>query len=271
MAGDPARLLAAMRILSVLHPGGGHSGVLGERARAAGHAVVEWTPGAGEPIPGPLSAHDALAVFGGGMNLSDLDRLPWLRGEIELLRDAIARAMPVIGVCLGAQLLAAAAGAEVHRASEPEIGWHEVELTPAAAQDPVLGRLPARFTACQWHSYAFELPAGAVELARSPVCPQAFRLAGPAWGVQFHPEVTEGILRAWIEDFDSDPDAVRLGVEPTAAMAQALARLPEWNELGAVLFDGFLEAALRARAAAARARVPAAAPSAAPAPPLLRG
>jgi GMP synthase (glutamine-hydrolysing) len=259
-----------MRILSVLHPGGGHSGVLGQRARRAGHALVEWTPGDGERRPGPLPAFDALAVFGGGMNLSDGDRLPWLRGEIELLRDAIARAMPVIGVCLGGQLLAAAGGADVHRASEPEIGWHEVELTGAAAGDPVLGGLPSRFTACQWHSYAFELPAGAVELARSPVCPQAFRLGDNAWGVQFHPEVTEGILRSWIDDYESDPDAVRLGFDPAAATAEALAWLPAWNAVGAQLFDGFLAAALRARAAAAPAPAAVAA-SAAPGPPLPRG
>src|SRR5688500_5427097 len=120
-----------MRILSVLHPGGGHSGVLRERAGAAGHELVEWIPGHGDPLPGPRASFDALAVFGGGMNVHEAGRLPWLQGEIELVRDALAGGQPLIGVCLGAQIAAAAAGAEVRRATEPEIGWFDVELTEA--------------------------------------------------------------------------------------------------------------------------------------------
>jgi GMP synthase (glutamine-hydrolysing) len=228
-----------MRILSILHPGGGHSGVLGERALATGAELTEWRPGAGEPTPAPLGDYDALAVFGGGMNVHETDRLPWLAGEIELLRDALVRGMPVLGVCLGSQLLARAAGAEVRRAAEPEIGWLEVERS--TADDPVLGALPERFTAYQWHSYGFDLPAGAVELARSRVCPQAFRL-GSAWAVQFHPEVTEDIVEEWIADYRSDPDAVAAGFDPDAARAEARVQLPRWNEIGAALFDGFLGA-----------------------------
>jgi GMP synthase (glutamine-hydrolysing) len=236
-----------MRLLSVLHPGGGHSGVLGDRARAASVELVEWRPGAGEPLPAPLGEYDALAVFGGGMNVHDVERLPWLLAEIELLREALELGLPVLGVCLGSQLLARAAGAEVRRAATPEIGWLEVERTAAGAGDPLLGRLPERFDAYQWHSYAFDLPAGTVELARSPVCPQAFRL-GAAWAVQFHPEVTADIVDEWIGDYESDPDAVAMGFDPAAARAQAARRLPRWNQLGAALFDGFLAAAVRAPA-----------------------
>jgi GMP synthase-like glutamine amidotransferase len=262
-----------MRILSVLHPGGGHSGMLRECARAAGHELVEWTPGLGDPIPGPRAGFDALAVFGGGMNVHEAGRLPWLQGEIELVRDALTDGQPLIGVCLGAQLAAAAGGAEVRRAAEPEIGWFDVELTEAGAADPLLGRLPARFCAYEWHSYAFDLPTGAVELARSAVCTQACRLGERAWAVQFHPEVTPDIVRAWSEDFESDPDAVHQGFDPAAALAEAERRLPGWMEIGRALFGGFLEqAALRTRAA--RAPAPARAAAAAPAgppPPRPRG
>jgi GMP synthase-like glutamine amidotransferase len=260
-----------MRILSVLHPGGGHSGMLRECARAAGHELVEWTPGLGDPIPSRREAFDALAVFGGGMNVHEAARLPWLQGEIELVRDALADGQPLIGVCLGGQIAAAAAGAEVRRAAEPEIGWFDVELTEAGAADPVLGRLPERFCAYEWHSYAFDLPARAVELARSAVCTQAYRLGDRAWAVQFHPEVTPDIVRAWSEDYASDPDAVQQGFDPAAALAVAERRLPGWMEIGRALFDGFLEAAaLRTRAARAPAPPPAA-PSAAPALPRPRG
>src|SRR5947207_7198506 len=151
-----------MRIVSVLHPGGGHSGVLRASAAAADAELVEWTPARGTDAPADA---DALVVFGGGMNVHDAERLPWLRGEIELLREALADGVPVLGICLGAQLLAAAAGADVHRAREPEIGWFEVRREPPGAADRVLGALPERFTAFQWHSYAFAPPAGATVLA----------------------------------------------------------------------------------------------------------
>jgi GMP synthase (glutamine-hydrolysing) len=229
-----------MRILSILHPGGGHSGVLGLRAAAAAHELVEWTPGAGKPAPGPLDEYDALAVFGGGQNVRQAGALPWMTAEIELLRAALERGMPAIGICLGSQLLARAAGAAIARAPVPEIGWYEVERT--TADDSVIGGLPPRFEAYQWHSFAFELPEGAVELARSPVCSQAFRL-GNTWAVQFHPEVTPDIVEEWIGDYASDPDAVAMGFDPEVARAEARERLPRWQEIGTVLFDGFLAAA----------------------------
>jgi GMP synthase-like glutamine amidotransferase len=249
-----------MRVLGVLHPGGGQSGLLAERAAAAGHELTEWIPADGGRIPGPLAAFDALVVFGGGMNVRDAGRLPWMAGEIELLRDALETGVPALGICLGAQLLAAAGGAEVHRATEPEIGWFEVERT---APDPVLDALPERFDAYEWHSYAFELPAGAVALARSAVCTQAFRLGERAWAVQFHPEVTPAIVEFWAYDYESDPDAVAIGFDPAAHVALAEARLPAWMDLGRRLFDAFLTAAAAAdQAPAARS---------APAPPLPRG
>jgi GMP synthase-like glutamine amidotransferase len=226
-----------MRIVSVLHPGGGHSGILRDRAAAAGHELVEWTPAAGDDAP---VGAQALVVLGGGMNVHEADRLPWLRGEIELLRDALAAGTPVLGICLGAQLLAAAAGAEVRRARAPEIGWLAVERTAEGARDAVVGALPERFTAYQWHSYAFQAPVGAVVLARSPVCPQAFRLDGRAWGVQFHPEVTADIVAEWSADYAADPDAVAQGFDPAAAERTAAVRLPGWNALGGALFDAFM-------------------------------
>ena len=255
-----------MRVLGVLHPGGGRSGLLAERAAAAGHDLAEWVPARGEHMPGALEDFGAVVVLGGGMNVRDAGRLPWLRAEIELLRDALQADVPALGICLGAQLLAAAAGAEVRRGEAPEIGWFEV--TRDGAADPVLDRLPGRFEAYEWHSYTFELPAGAVELARSAVCPQAYRLGRHAWGVQFHPEVTPQIVREWAEDFQSDPDAVRLGFDPAQHLAAARERLPAWMELGRRLFDGFLATAEAAAGPPAPAR---AARPAAPGPPLPRG
>jgi GMP synthase (glutamine-hydrolysing) len=225
-----------MRVLSILHPGGGHSGILRERAAAGGHELLEITPAQGATPP----PYDAMVVLGGGMNVHEAARLPWLRTEVDLIRDALAAGTPVLGICLGAQLLATAAGAAVRRVEDPEIGWFEVERLPAGDADPLLGALPERFTAFQWHSYTFDLPAGAIQLARSPASPQAFRLNGRAWGVQFHPEVTPDVLSEWFDDFEADPDAVAQGFDPARAEVDAARRLPAWNAIGADLFDAFL-------------------------------
>lgn len=239
-----------MRILCIRHPGGGHAGVLGERAAAAGHALEHWTPATGAAAPDDPETFDGLVVLGGGMNVHEAARRPYLRAELALLKDTLAARRPLLGVCLGAQLVAAAAGAEIQRARTPEIGWREVELSSAAASDPVVGAMPQRFTAYQWHSYAFDIPFGAIELARNDVCPQAYRLGDAAWGVQFHPEVTESILTDWITSYDVDPDAVAMGFDPRGALAELPDHLPQWMALGGVLFDAFL-AAVEARAARA--------------------
>ena len=245
-----------MRVLGIRHPGGGTSGLLAERCDADGHELVEWMPGAGDPMPAPLDAFDAVVIFGGGMNVRDADRLPWMRAEVELLRDALQTGVPALGICLGAQLLASAAGAEIRRSPSPEIGWFDIARTADGAADPLLGRLNARFLAYEWHSYAFALPAGAVELARSAACSQAFRLGEAAWAVQFHPEVVPEIVEEWALDYRSDPDAIAMGFDPPAHIAEAAERMPAWMDIGRELFEGFLAtaatAAPGARAAAGR-------------------
>jgi len=256
-----------MRVLGVRHPGGGTCGLLAERCEAHGHELVEWIPGAGEPMPVTPAELGAVAVFGGGMNVRDAERLPWMRAEVELLRDALQQGLPALGICLGAQLLAHAAGAEVRRSPSPEIGWFDVARTDEGAADPLLGRLPARFLAYEWHSYAFALPAGAVELARSAACSQAFRLGSAAWGVQFHPEVVPEIVEEWALDYRSDPDAIAMGFDPPAHIAEAAERLPAWMDIGRELFEGFLATA----ASAARPAGLATAARSAPDPPPPRG
>ena len=99
------------------------------------------------------------------------------------------------------------------------------------------------FEAFQWHSYECVLPAGAVELARSPVCPQAYRLGRCAWGVQFHPEVSHADALHWIDDYRSDPDAIRIGLDPAALRAEPEPKLEAWNELGRELCTRFLAVA----------------------------
>jgi GMP synthase (glutamine-hydrolysing) len=214
--------------------------VFGESAVELGHELVEWLPS--EAPPPALDGVGAAIVFGGAMNVDEEDAHPWLRDEKAFLRRLLAEGPPVLGVCLGAQLVAEAAGAEPRRASEPEIGWLEVELRPEARDDALLGPLPQRVDGFQWHSYEAPLPPGAVPLAASPVCLQAYRLdGGRGWGLQFHAEVTRESVELWLADYREDPDAVRIGLDPEALRAETARKIEAWNQLGRGLCARFLE------------------------------
>jgi GMP synthase-like glutamine amidotransferase len=221
-----------VRVLALTHGPSVGPGVFADAVRESGHELVEW------PVQlrgAPADEADAVLVLGGAMHPDEEERHGWLRPELDYLRGLLEGGTPVFGVCLGSQLLARAAGASVFRSSEPEVGWLPVELTEAGASDPVAASLPARFDAFQWHHYTHELPAGAVELARSRVCTQAFRL-GRAWGVQFHPEVRAAQVESWLSE---DPDDVP---DPQALRSETRERIEGWNELGRGLCAAFLAA-----------------------------
>jgi GMP synthase (glutamine-hydrolysing) len=221
-----------VRALAIVHQRDAGPGVFVDAFRSSGVELDSWLRAENVKSPLPLAGYDAVLVFGGAMHADHEDRHPWLSEEKELLRDLLARHVPMLGVCLGAQLVAEAAGAPARRASEPEIGWREVEVTADGADDLVIGPLAPRFEAFQWHSYEFPLPPGAVALARSPVCLQAFRLGDAAWGIQFHAEVTLDDAEAWIDDYRSDEDAVRTGLDPEALGRRTRDAIERWNELG---------------------------------------
>jgi GMP synthase (glutamine-hydrolysing) len=152
-------------------------------------------PLAGQALPG----HDEVAgavVMGGPMNVDDVERHPALASEREWLAEAVRRELPVLGICLGAQLLARALGAEVRAGQAPELGFAPVEVLDP--DDPVLGALAPRTMVLHWHGDVFDLPDGARHLARSDRTEvQAFR-KGNAWGVLFHPEADLALLEAWL-------------------------------------------------------------------------
>lgn len=226
-----------VRVLSVTHGPSVPGGVFEEVVEAAGHDLERWSVPDGA-TPDPPESYDAVMVFGGSMHPDQDDRFAWLEREEEFLKEVLAEEVPVFGVCLGAQMLARAAGAMVGPASAPEIGWLNVELTGAGEADPVLGVLPSRATVFQWHHYTFEIPAGGTELARSDVCPQAFRLNEPAWGIQFHAEVTLPMVTAWA---DEDPDDLPMTAEELVEVSRI--EIAQSNERGRKLCEAFLEAA----------------------------
>ena len=231
-----------MNVLSLVHGEDVGSELFGPLVPEAGHRLEEWGFGWESPPERPLDSYDAYIVLGGAMHV-DQERLhPWLREEKAWLSKLLERRAPVLGVCLGSQLLAEVAGAWVGPIPVPEIGWSEVELTGAGTADPVLSALPPRFESLQWHRYAHELPDGALALAHSAASLQGFRLGASCWGVQFHPEVTEPQLERWLADKgDPPPDPERL-------RAETRQRIGGWNELGRRLCRSFLAAAERLRA-----------------------
>lgn len=230
-----------MRTLSIVHQSDAGPGVFADAMRSRGVKLDEWLISDG-PAPADPLGYDAVLVFGGAMHADQDAEHPWLADEKSLLAELVERRVPLLGMCLGCQLLAEAAGGAALRASAPEIGWQEVELTADAADDPLLGELPRRFEAFQWHSYEAKLPPDTTPLARSPICLQAYRLDGPAWGIQFHAEVAPADAEHWIDDYRSDPDAVRIGLDPEALRERTRESIAEWNQLGRELCGRFLDA-----------------------------
>jgi GMP synthase (glutamine-hydrolysing) len=250
--------MPAVRILAITHQRDAGPGVFAEEIRDRGEVLDQWLIAEQPDPPADPAGYDAVMTFGGAMNTDEEGKHPWLRREKELLADLLEQGVPLLGACLGTQLLAEAAGGEVRRAGEPEIGWHKVSVTRAARGDPLLGDPPLRelapyvkfviapgsqdFEAFQWHSYEALPPAGAVVLAESSVCPQAYRIGDRAWGIQFHAEVTAADVEKWLDDWDEDEDAVRIGLDAEALRAETREKIADWNRFGRELCGRFLDA-----------------------------
>ncbi|HVY97020.1 MAG TPA: type 1 glutamine amidotransferase, partial [Solirubrobacterales bacterium] len=190
-----------------------------------GLAVRTAKPLAGQALPG----HDEIAgavVMGGPMNVDEVERFPGLAAEREWLAEALRRGMPLLGICLGAQLLARALGAEVRPGEAKEIGFAPVEVHDAA--DPVLGRLAPSTEVLHWHGDVFELPPGAAPLASSALTEhQAFR-HGDAWGLLFHPEADFALVEAWLAVPEMIDEALEsLGEEGCAALPRRAAAVEQ--------------------------------------------
>jgi GMP synthase-like glutamine amidotransferase len=170
-----------------------------------------------------LGGHDGLIVMGGPQSAND----PAMSAELHFVQQAIDAKTPVLGICLGAQLIAKALGAHVYRNREKEIGWAPVHLHAAAEEDPVFGGLPSPATFFHWHNETFTLPPGADSLAYSDKClQQAFRYREAVYGIQFHPEITAEMILDWCDqpvnrgDADTLDDPIDPHAEDTAPLAQ---------------------------------------------------
>lgn len=205
------------RVLVLQHDALATLGWLGDVLADVGAEVNILDLRSGTPVPVRVDA-DAVVSLGGDMGAYDDEQFGWLAAERALLREAAVRDVPVLGICLGAQLLAAALGGRAYVAGEPEVGFYSLDLTEAGRDDPVLRHLDAPMLL--WHGDTFEMPPGAELLATSPRFVQAFRL-GRTLGLQFHPETSLTMLRGWADALRGEP---HLSVDALDALVSDAAR-----------------------------------------------
>jgi GMP synthase (glutamine-hydrolysing) len=171
---------------------------------------VEKVNAQDDTMPTSPLGHDAIVILGGPMSV--YDDLPYLQKEQELIRNAMKNDTPVLGICLGSQLIAQAAGGRVYKGKKKEIGWYYVYLTPASSNDIFRGFTDKAIRIFQWHGDTYDLPANAKILAYSDLYPQAFRI-GSAVGIQFHFEVNEPLIQTWIKEYGAELIAEKIKPE----------------------------------------------------------
>jgi GMP synthase-like glutamine amidotransferase len=189
------------KILILKHVPQEGPGTIGARLRERGVGCVTVELGQGEHCPESLDGYAGLVVMGGPMNVYEETQFPFLANEDRLIKQALQAQVPFLGICLGAQLLAKAAGARVYKAPIEEIGWFVVSLTTAGAANPLFRGVDRNLMVFQWHGDTFDVPAGGQLLATATQCPaQAFKTGPVAYGLQFHVETDSGIINEWLAD-----------------------------------------------------------------------
>jgi len=181
-----------------------------------------------------------VVLLGGPMNVDEEDLHPFLREEDLFIKEAIQRGKSVLGICLGAQLIAKALGARVFRAPLKEIGWRDVLLTVEGSEDPLFSLLPKRFSVFHWHGDTFELPSRANLLATSTFVPhQAFRYAENVYALQFHLEVTRAMIRGWITSYEEEFDGHTAPVSREVILEETEKRIAHYHLLASTFFTRF--------------------------------
>lgn len=172
-------------------------GSLSDILAAKGVTMAVLKPFQGDAVPERLG--DGLIVLGGPMGVYEERQFPWMTKELDAIRHGLDSALPVLGICLGSQMLAKAAGGQIFRGAQPEVGWYPLELTAEGRLDPLLLGLPDSPEVFHWHGDTFTLPEGSVRLAQSALYrQQVFRVGHNAYGFQCHLEVTEAMAREWV-------------------------------------------------------------------------
>lgn len=190
-----------------------------------------------------LGGYDGLIVLGGPMNVDEVERYPNLAREVHSIQSAVRSGMPVLGICLGSQLIAKALGARVYKNEEKEIGWYDLSPTEAGGRDPLMSHFSGTEKIFQWHGDTFAIPHGAVHLAASAACAhQAFRFGHNVYGLQFHLEVDEPMIHRWLKAPVNQRELESLhGVIDPAAIARETPQfIARSHVLGKAVFGDFI-------------------------------
>lgn len=232
------------RILVFQHVAAEPLGTLDPLIRRRGHRIrfanFERDPG----LQPNVDRYRGLIVLGGPMNVDDQAQRPHLVTELRAIERMLEQGKPVLGICLGAQLLAHALGAPVRRHIAPEIGWYPLQVTDAGREDPVLAPLGTEARVFQWHGRHFEIPNGAVHLARSDTCEQqAFRWGDNAYGFQFHLEMDAALIERWLSNptYRDELAASGLAHDADAIRAQTREHIAAMQARGERVFEEFLD------------------------------
>lgn len=197
----------------------------------------------GDAVPATLAGWGGLIVMGGSLGVYDADRHRFLADEMKLIRQAADAALPVLGICLGAQLIAGALGARVYPGPQKEIGWYSVEVV--APRDELARDLPSSFMGFHWHGDTFDLPSGAVRLFRSQLYEnQGFRWGRKICGLQFHLEVTAQMAATWLKDDGCCVEMAAVpGLDPGAILQQTHQHGAALERIGSQVFGNFFKIA----------------------------
>lgn len=187
-----------------------------------------------EPIPQSAIEFSAIILLGGPMSV--YEGIPYLNKEQSLIRDALRRNIPILGVCLGSQLIAGALGGTVYKGAKKEIGWYDVKITDKGLDNLFKGLEKKELRVFQWHGDTFTLPQDAVVLAHSDLYPQAFRI-GSAYGLQFHLEVTTDMIKVWTEEYRNE--IRREGIELERIIARNRNEIQELNKKCNLVWSNF--------------------------------
>lgn len=200
----------------------------------------------GDALPSKLD-YDAIVILGGPMNVYEEDKYPFLKDEDKLIKEAIKKNMPTLGICLGAQLIVKAGGAKVtknivRQVHQKEIGWYKITLTDAGKKDPVFKGLGEDFDVFQWHGDTFGIPENGTLLANAELCTnQALRVGKNIYGLQFHMEVTEDMIYEWIDTYDEELQSLKGIIEVEKIRMDTKAKFSSYKDRALTFCKNFFE------------------------------